>query len=229
MSYFKLNIFLLILLILFQSFCFDVYTKEEKILSKRVVETKNKTEIKKVYLLISNIVKNELQLTLNGYLIEEKKRVQLIEEFIESEKDFRFSEFAKKGHGGNDAGAGILVLVIVLLEATTLPVRLKSDSEFRYKELIKKIDEKHLEKISPETVLIEFCEFKEDKKYSFNDGNLTIPISSLLIKTENLKSFCYNLIDKSNQEKLFTGSLDFSPFLENKDLVFEIYKNDNKK
>ncbi|MDX1957018.1 MAG: hypothetical protein SFU98_00500 [Leptospiraceae bacterium] len=202
--------------------CFKVYVKDQKILSSNLVKSKEQNETKRAYFLTYTVLKNELKLTLDCFFIEEKKQIQTIQEVIQDVKDFEVVKYPT-----NSIELGIL-FVVGSVELIGLPSRLHSYPYLRYKEIIKKLEEKKLEKISTDDTTIQFTKRIKAKSYDFVDGNVSIPLEEIFITSGNYDKLVYLLKNKETNIKLQSGKIDITSHLENNFLSTQIKTNNRK-
>jgi hypothetical protein len=69
-----------LLLLLFLLNCFTVYKKDETVLEKETLETKDVKEERDVYVLTHSLTTKGLYLFLDAYRVEEKSKVDFIRE-----------------------------------------------------------------------------------------------------------------------------------------------------
>ena len=83
-----------LLLLLFLLNCFTVYKKDETVLEKETLETKDVKEERDVYVLTHSLTPKGLYLFLDAYRVEEKSKVDFIrEKYLENNSNFFYLPF----------------------------------------------------------------------------------------------------------------------------------------
>jgi hypothetical protein len=85
----KLITFILLLSLLN---CFTVYKKDETVLEKETLETKEVKEERDVYVLTHSLTPKGLYLFLDAYRVEEKSKIDFIREKYKENKDYRLED-----------------------------------------------------------------------------------------------------------------------------------------
>ena len=204
-----------LLLLLFLLNCFTVYKKDETVLEKETLETKDVKEERDVYVLTHSLTPKGLYLFLDAYRVEEKSKVDFIREKYKENKDFTFNDkynFLEKCRGCGEGGFIILpsVILVILAEFTTIPFRTMSFPQERIREEIKKGNVNKIKSISTNNVHFALLDKNSNRKYNFQSDRIFIPMSELKLDSFNSKNFPYQLTDSKTKNIILAGNFDFS-------------------
>jgi hypothetical protein len=192
--------------------CFTVYKKDETVLEKEKLETKDVKEERDVYVLTHSLNPKGLYLFLDAYRVEEKSKVDFIREKYEENKDFKYEEkYTPKDCRKSDClGLAVISIPIFLVELTTIPFRLMSFPKERIKEEIRKGNVSKIKSISTSNVNFALLDKNSNKKYNFQSDRIFIPTSELKLDSFNSKKFPYQLTDSKTKNIILAGNFDFS-------------------
>lgn len=195
--------------------CWKVYTRNETVLEKQTLETKEVKEQKDVFILTHSLTPKGLFLFLDAYKVEEQSQIDFIREKYRENKDFTFNDkynFQEKCKGCGTGGLFILPIVVsvILIELTTIPFRLMSLQQERIREEMRKRNANKIKSLSTNNVHFALLDKNSNRKYNFQTDRIFIPIAELKLDSINSKKFPYQLIDSKTQNILLTGEFDFS-------------------
>ncbi|HMV45571.1 MAG TPA: hypothetical protein PK079_19105 [Leptospiraceae bacterium] len=195
--------------------CWKVYTRNETVLDKQTLETKEIKEQKDVFILSHSLTPKGLFLFLDAYKVEEQSQIDFIREKYKENKDFTFNDkynFQEKCKGCGTGGLFILPIVVsvILIELTTIPFRLVSFPQERIKEEIQKGNVRKIQSISTNDIYFAILDKNSNRKYKFQSDRIFIPIAELKLDSINSRKFPYQLIDSRTNDILLTGNFDFS-------------------
>lgn len=195
--------------------CFTVYKKDETVLEKETIETKDVKEERDVYVLTHSLTPRGLYLFLDAYRVEEKSKIDFIREKYLENKDFTFNDrynFLEKCRGCGEGGFIILpsVILVILAEFTTIPFRTMSFPQERIREDIQKGNVSKIKSISTNNVNFALSYKNSNKKYKFQNDRIFIPMNELKLDSFNSKNFPYQLTDSKTKNSILAGNFDFS-------------------
>ena len=208
----KLITFLLLISLLN---CFTVYKKDETVIEKETLETKDVKEERDVYVLTHSLTPKGLYLFLDAYRIEEKSKVDFIREKYEENKDFKLKDEYTIGKQTGCYGAACVIVVVALaftavIEFITLPLQLYSFPQERFREEIRKRDVNKIKSIPTNNINFAFLDKNSNKTYKFQNDRIFIPMSELKLDSFNSKNFPYQLTDSKTKNIILAGNFDFS-------------------
>lgn len=158
--------------------CFTVYKKDETVLEKETLETKDVKEERDVYVLTHSLTPKGLYLFLDAYRVEEKSKVDFIREKYLENKDYKFDDQYIKECKYNDCLIVLAIAIpITILIAPTIPLQMRSEPQERIREEIKKGKVEKIGIISTNNISFELLDRKPSKKFLFKNDKLSIPIS----------------------------------------------------
>lgn len=202
------------LLLLYLINCFTVYKKDETVLKRETLITKDIKEERDVYILAPTLNQKGLHLFLDAYRVEEKGKVNFIREKYLENKDFKLEDKYSLGNkecrGNECIGWAIIVTTYMALELSTIPVRLISFPQERIREDIKKGNVSKIKSISTDDVYFILSDKNSDKKYNFQNDRIFIPTVELNLNSNNSKNFPYQLADNKTKKIILSGSFDFT-------------------
>ncbi len=204
------------LLLLYLINCFTVYKKDETVLKRETLITKDVKEERDVYVLSHSLTQKGLHLFLDAYRVEEKSKVNFIREKYLENKDFKLEDKYSlgdkecRGGGFSCAGWAMIVMTYMALELSTIPVRLISFPQERIREDIKKGNVSKIRSISTDNVYFAFSDKKSYKKYNFQSDRIFIPTEELNLNSNNSKNFPYKLVDNNTKNIILAGNFDFT-------------------
>lgn len=207
---------IIFLLLLYLINCFTVYKKDETVLKRETLITKDLKEERDVYVLSHTLTKKGLHLFLDAYRVEEKSRINFIREKYLENKDFKLEDKFSlgdkecRGDGFRCAGWAMIVMTYMALELSTIPVRLISFPQERIREDIKKGNVSKIRSISTDNVYFTLSDKNSYKKYNFQSDRIFIPTVELNLNSNNSKNFPYQLADNKTKKIILTGNLDFT-------------------
>lgn len=198
--------------------CFTVYKKDETVLEKETLETKDVKEERDVYVLTHSLTPKGLYLFLDAYRVEEKSKIDFIREKYLENKDFKYEDRynieKRLGKGGDWGFAGIAIIgifvVTIVAESTTIPIRLMSFPQERIREDIKKGNVSKIKSISTNNVNFALLDKNSNKNYNFQNDRIFIPMSELKLDSFNSKKFPYQLTDSKTKNIILAGNFDLS-------------------
>ncbi len=197
--------------------CFTVYKKDETVLEKETLETKDVKEERDVYVLTHSLTPKGLYLFLDAYRIEEKSKIDFIREKYQDHRDFKFTDKHSsnmdehcRGAGLGCAGLAVIAMTYIALEFSTIPVRLISFPQERIREDIQKGSVSKIKSISTNNVNFALLDKNASKKYNFQSDRIFIPTSELKLDSFNSKKFPYQLTDSKTKNIILAGNFDFS-------------------
>ena len=206
-----------LLLLLFLLNCFTVYKKDETVLEKETLETKDVKEERDVYVLTHSLTPKGLYLFLDAYRVEEKSKVDFIREKYQDHRDFKFTDKHSsnmdehcRGAGLGCAGLAVIAMTYIALEFSTIPVRLISFPQERIREEIKKGNVSKIKSIATNNVNFALLDKNSNRKYNFQSDRIFIPMSELKLDSFNSKNFPYQLTDSKTKNIILAGNFDFS-------------------
>lgn len=203
-----------LLLLLFLLNCFTVYKKDETVLEKETLETKDVKEERDVYVLTHSLTPKGLYLFLDAYRVEEKSKVDFIREKYLENKDYKFEKkppFDKPCPDQFSCFGYVTVgLTVFFVELTALPFKLTSESQERIREQIRKSNVNKVKSISTNNVHFALLDKNSNRKYNFQSDRIFIQMSELKLDSFNSKNFPYQLTDSKTKNIILAGNFDFS-------------------
>ena len=195
--------------------CFTVYKKDETVLEKETLETKDVKEERDVYVLTHSLTPKGLYLFLDAYRVEEKSKIDFIREKYKENKDYRFNDKYKlvsdcTGDGWGCLSFAIIGIGIMVIEYTSIPFRVMSSPQERIREDIQKGNVSKIKSISTNNVHFALLDKNSNKKYNFQSDRIFIPTSELKLDSFNSKNFPYQLTDSKTKNIILAGNFDFS-------------------
>ena len=218
-----------LLLLLFLLNCFTVYKKDETVLEKETLKTKDVKEERDVYVLTQTLTPKGLYLFLDAYRVEEKSKVDFIREKYLENKDYKFDDQYIKECKNNGCLIVLAIAIpITILIAPTIPLQMRSEPQERIREEIKKGKVEKIGIISTSNISFELLDRNPSKKFLFKNDKLSIPMQILELDSFTVKSLPYKLINEDNKNILLKGEFDFSE-LANKDKeIMSIIQGNNE-
>jgi len=218
-----------LLLLLFLLNCFTVYKKDETVLEKETLKTKDVKEERDVYVLTQTLTPKGLYLFLDAYRVEEKSKVDFIREKYLENKDYKFDDQYIKECKNNGCLIVLAIAIpITILIAPTIPLQMRSEPQERIREEIKKGKVEKIGIIPTSNISFVLLDRKPSKKFLFKNDKLSIPMQILELDSFTVKSLPYKLINEDNKNILLKGEFDFSE-LANKDKeIMSIIQSNNE-
>ena len=159
-----------LLLLLFLLNCFTVYKKDETVLEKETLETKDVKEERDVYVLTHSLTPKGLYLFLDAYRVEEKSKIDFIREKYKENKDYKFDDQYIKGCRDNGCLIVLAIAIpITILIAPTIPLQMRSEPQERIREEIKKGKVEKIGIISTSNISFELLDRNPSKKFLFKN------------------------------------------------------------
>ena len=183
-----------ILLLLSLLNCFTVYKKDETVLEKETLETKDVKEERDVYVLTHSLTPKGLYLFLDAYRVEEKSKIDFIRERYLENKDYKFDEQYIKGCR-NDSCLLIaaIAIPITILIAPTIPLQMRSQPQERIREEIRKDNVNKIGIIPTDNIAFVLLDRNPPKEYLFKDSKVFISSKDLELDSFTVESFPYKL------------------------------------
>ena len=219
--------------IFFMIECFTVYTKDETILEKEKLRTRNLKEQKDVFIITHSLTSKGLYLLLDAYRVEENNQVDFIQEKYLENKAAKFNFDKGYLNCGEIHLCGAVVVIgvtVMMLEIPTLPFRLMSMPQERIRKEIQTGTSNKIGLVSTESISFVLLDRKPNKEYLFDEDKIFIPLEELELDSFTSKNFPYKLFHKKRSSILLKGNLDFSEHINaDNEINLAIQENDKRK